>query len=140
MSTDIRPEISTKNKYWISRHRYYELKHFCLQYSEWKKLYSKLELDSLPKAVCISCISSKSGVSNPTEDIAILKAECKKRIDMVERAASSSDEDLAQYILKAVTESISFENLQTKHNIPCCRDTFYDRYRKFFWVLNGLRG
>ena len=33
--TDIRPEISKKNKYWISRHRYYELKHFCMQYREW---------------------------------------------------------------------------------------------------------
>ena len=30
MSTVIRPEISEKNKYWISKHRYYELKHLCL--------------------------------------------------------------------------------------------------------------
>ena len=40
MSTDIRPEVSVKNKYWISRHRYYELKHFCLQYGEWKQAYN----------------------------------------------------------------------------------------------------
>lgn len=32
MATVIRPEISPKNKYWISKHRHYELKHFCLQY------------------------------------------------------------------------------------------------------------
>ena len=35
MSTDIRPEISPNNKYWIEKHRYYELKHFCLQYPLW---------------------------------------------------------------------------------------------------------
>ncbi len=36
MGTDIRPEISRRSRYDISRHRYYELKHFCLQYPEWK--------------------------------------------------------------------------------------------------------
>lgn len=30
MGTDIRATISTKNRYWIEKHRYYELKHFCL--------------------------------------------------------------------------------------------------------------
>lgn len=40
MSTAIRPELSKSSKYWIDRHRYYELKHFCLQYPIWKKLLS----------------------------------------------------------------------------------------------------
>ena len=35
MSTVIRPEIARSNAYFISKHRYYELKHFCLQYREW---------------------------------------------------------------------------------------------------------
>ncbi len=39
MSTTIRPELSDKNKYWIDRHRYYELKHFCMQYDIWKQAY-----------------------------------------------------------------------------------------------------
>lgn len=45
MGTIIRPELSEKNKYWIEKHRYYELKHFCLQYVIWKKSY--LALDGL---------------------------------------------------------------------------------------------
>ena len=32
-----KPELSEKNPYHLSRHRYYELKHFCFQYPEWKK-------------------------------------------------------------------------------------------------------
>lgn len=32
-----KPELSKKNPYHLSRHRYYELKHFCFQYPEWKK-------------------------------------------------------------------------------------------------------
>lgn len=40
MATTIRPELSEKNPYWIEKHRYYELKHFCLQYPIWQKQYS----------------------------------------------------------------------------------------------------
>ena len=43
MATMIRPELSEKNPYWIERHRYYELKHFCLQYPIWKKAYAALD-------------------------------------------------------------------------------------------------
>lgn len=42
MSTTIRPKISEKNKYYIDKHRYYELKHFCLQYPLWEKQYNEL--------------------------------------------------------------------------------------------------
>jgi hypothetical protein len=44
MGTTIRPELSEKNPYWIEKHRYYELKHFCLQYPIWRKAYSVLDL------------------------------------------------------------------------------------------------
>ena len=49
MGTKIRPELSKKNKYWIPRHRYYELKHFCLQYPEWKEQYTNLSSVTTPK-------------------------------------------------------------------------------------------
>ena len=42
MSTVIRNEISKKNKWYIGKHRYLELKHFCLQYPEWKEEYHRL--------------------------------------------------------------------------------------------------
>ena len=44
MSTRIIPEISKNKPEWIPKHRYYELKHFCLQYPEWKKMVSELNL------------------------------------------------------------------------------------------------
>lgn len=43
MATTIRPELSEKNPYWIEKHRYYELKHFCLQYPIWRKAYASLD-------------------------------------------------------------------------------------------------
>ena len=48
MATVLRPELSPKNKYHIDKHHYYELKHFCLQYTERKKSYSAFDGTSLP--------------------------------------------------------------------------------------------
>jgi len=140
MGTDIRPEISKNSKYWISRHRFYELKHYCLQYPEWKKLYSALEEKSLPKGVCYECIVQQSGLSNPTADIGSLRAEYSKKIDMIDLIVNTADPELASYILKAVTEEVPFIYMETVLHIPCSRDTFYERYRKFFWLLSSVRG
>ena len=63
----------------------------------------------------------------------------KDRIDMVEHVAKETDTILASYILKAVTEEISYDCLKVKFNIPCCKDTYYDLYRRFFWLLNKAR-
>ena len=43
MGTTIRSELSKKNEYWIEKHRYYELKHFCMQYPIWKKLIDYID-------------------------------------------------------------------------------------------------
>lgn len=136
MSTLIRPEISRKNKYWIDRHRHYELKHFCLQYPEWKRAYrsspgisSSLNNDS-PRS---------SSYGDPTAKQAMHKTYYMERIKLIERVAGEADEQLHNYILKAVTEGLSYTYLRTKMNIPCSRDMYYDRYRKFFWLLDNAR-
>lgn len=138
MATLIRPEISEKNKYWIDRHRYYELKHFCLQYPIWKKAY--LSLDGFSKRTNeLGTVTKNNTHTNITEKCAISKTFYSERIDMVERAAKEADPDLYNYILKAVTEDVSFNYLKTVLDIPCSRDTYYDRYRRFFWLLSKER-
>jgi len=139
MGTVIRPVLSEKNKYWIERHRYYELKHFCLQYPEWKKMYVGLEGFS-KKASELTTRTNINLHGNPTEKCAISKAFYSDRISMVEDAASRTDEFIGDYILKAVTEGLSYDYLKTKLDIPCSRDTYYDRYRRFFWLLDKERG
>ena len=139
MATNIRPEISEKNKYWIEKHRHYELKHFCLQYPTWKRAYDDLD-DlgmTLTKFDCTPAGNSEPG--DPTAKCAIKKAYYRKRIELIERAARKADEWLWNYILKAVTEDLSFTYLKTRLEIPCSRDTYYDRYRRFFWILSESR-
>lgn len=137
MGTTLRPEISVNNKYYISKHRYYELKHFCLQYHEWKEDYNRIN--------AIKGINTKKEVvdytyiSDNTCDLAIIASDLSSRIDLVERTAYEADPDLMKYILKAVTENVSFSYLQSVMNIPCGKDMYYDRYRKFFWLLSKER-
>lgn len=58
------------------------------------------------------------------------------RMKVIERAAEEADPFLSSYLLKAVTEGYSYDHLKARLEIPCGRDMYYDRYRKFFWLLD----
>ena len=64
-----------ENKYWISRHRYLELKHFCLQYPLWIKNYLLLT-----NGVTIKSL-------DPTSERAIAIAEYRRVIALVYNTA-----------------------------------------------------
>lgn len=138
MATVIRPELSAKNKYWIDKHRYYELKHFCMQYMSWKKTYAALDELGMTTSL-MERMPSGNKTGDLTAKYAVRKAHYSEKIKMIERAAMEADEDLYVYILKAVTEGLSFTYLKTKLEIPCGRDMYYDRYRRFFWLLDSFR-
>ena len=136
MGTVIRPDISRKNKYWIDKHRHYELKHFCLQYPEWTREYHSSP--NIP--LSIMDVNSRSNIHNdPTFKEVMRKERCLERIKLIERVAKEADEDLHNYILKAVTEGLSYTYLKSKLDMPCGKDLYYDRYRRFFWLLDGSR-
>lgn len=138
MSTVIRPELSQKNKYWIEKHRYYELKHFCLQYPIWKK--ARASLNSMKAVVLDSAAFSGNGkFSDPTAKCAEARIFYSDRIAMIEKVAAKTDSELSNYILKAVTEGMSYDYLKLRLEIPCCKDTYYELYRKFFWLLSQER-
>lgn len=138
MVLKIKPELSSKNKYRLNKHRHYELKHFCLQYPMWKQLYSELNDPGIPLS-SINDIRTSNIPGDPTFKRAAAKLYYSDKIDMVEEIAFMTDKYLYEYIIKAVTEGRSYEYLKVKMNIPCGRDMFYDRYRRFFWLLNNAR-
>lgn len=138
MATVIRAKISENNKYYIDKHRYYELKHFCLQYKDWKRSYEACN-EAIIFTSGISDLPSNSVPSDLTAKYAIKRAYYSGNIRIVEKAAMEADEFLYDYILKAVTEGLSYTYLKTRLNIPCGRDMYYDRYRKFFWLLSESR-
>ena len=137
MATVIRPEISEKNKYYIDKHRYYELKHFCLQYPVWKKEIVNI-YDMTPSSN-LEYLGSSNLPNDPTYNLVATKMYYETKIKMIEDIAKQADDFLYKYILKAVTEGLSYTYLKSRLNIPCGRDTYYDRYRRFFWLLNKHR-
>lgn len=138
MGTKIRPELSIKNKYHIDKHRHYELKHFCLQYPTWKRVYSEID-DFNVTASSFDNMPSSNLPGDPTSKRAITKSSIAERIEMIERVAKEADIQLYDYILKAVTEGLSYTYLKSRLDIPCGKDMYYDRYRRFFWLLHKAR-
>jgi hypothetical protein len=138
MATKIRAEVSVNNKYYIDKHRHYELKHFCLQYPKWKKAYEEFNDPSIPLSM-IDAMPTSNIPGDPTAKRAMMKTYYSEKIELIEKAAIEADRYLWDYILKAVTEELSYTYLKSKLGIPCGKDMYYDRYRRFFWLLNKLR-
>lgn len=99
-----------KREYELSKHRFYELKHFCLQYQEWKKLYFDAD--------------GWSGEGDTTSRDGIRRGDLKTYMDMVESCARSTGVDILRFV---TTEGII---------IPS--DIRY-AYRRFFWELSRKR-
>lgn len=138
MGANVRPELSKKNKYWIDKNRFYELKYFCLQYPLWKKAYGLLDGMKL-YSYDLSGVPGSSLPTDTTGNCVEERSIYFERMQEIEEAALETDPYLASYILKAVTEGLSYNYLQSILEIPCSRDTYYDRYRRFFWILSKRR-
>ena len=139
MSHNIRhPETSKKNPFWITKERYYELKHFCLQYLHWRKLVGTI-------GTIRGSLTDKPPVC-PTNDIPdpVMEAAAKrefyvKRIEMIENAAYSANSAIANELLIGVTQGVSYEILNARDPLPVSKDEYYKAYRKFFWILDKAR-
>lgn len=138
MATPIRPQLSKNNKYWIEKHRYYELKHFCLQYPIWKKAYNALDGVS-GNGSFLSIVSKTNTRIDPVAKCVEAKMYYLDRMNLVNNAAKEADEALAEYIVVAVTEGLTYTYLSMKMDIPCSRDYYYEVYRRFFWLLSKAR-
>lgn len=137
MATEIRSELSKKNPYYISKHRYYELKHFCLQYPEWRSKYKSLEFQGIPYSPY--AFSRLSDISDPTAKLALIKTIYSDRMDMVEECARQTDEEIGPYIQIAVCEGCTYDKLNARLYVPCGRKKFYELYRRFFYILDKER-
>ena len=102
------------NKYEISKHRYYELKHWCLQYPEWERMHS--EIDGYFKHE--GDTTSKDGIK---------LAELWSKMLIVQRVCKMADADISEELLRTVTEG--------SKEIP---STSY-LYKRFFWLLDKMK-
>ena len=99
-----------KTEYTLSKHRYYELKHFCLQYSKWKEIYEDSD--------------GWSGNGDTTSRDGIKRAQMRTYMDLIEECARLTGIDILPYV---TVEGIS---------LPIKLRYFY---RRFFWELSRRR-
>lgn len=131
---DIRP--LNKDKYKISKHRFLEVYHHCMQYQEWKdELHYKK--DAVKSIEYGDTIRGSGGTGSSTEKLAIRRVELQKKCELIEQTAIEADADIYQYIIKAATNDyITYTYLQNVMGIPCSRNTYYSRRKKFYWLLS----
>lgn len=118
----------------LSKHRYYELLHWCLQYPEWEKRIQELKF--LPEVLKTRRENSKWIAKRGTEDLAMVLAELTANRELVRRVCNEASSELYYWLLLAVTRGLSFTELKTVYGIPCEKDMFYDRRRRFFLLLD----
>lgn len=110
--SELKRTVSKKNKYYISKHRNLELRHFCLQYKEWN-----------------DCLIKNTDPEH--------ESYYRRRINVIRESCDEAGEDLSKWLFSAVTEDRSYNNLVLSMGIPCCRDIYYQMLRKFFFVLSN---
>ena len=133
--------LSENSKYYISKHRYYELLHFCRQYTDFLSEKEAI-LATCVRPVVFDDVAIKH-IPTPQVDHmehwAIKLANVDDKIKLIEQTAVDTDEALSGYILMAVTGGLGYDQMNARYNVPCARNTFYDRYRRFFWLLDQRR-
>lgn len=131
-------ELSKKNKYYIPKYRYYELKYRCLQYPDWIREYGEIG-----RGVCSRAFENDRVDGGMRSDIVFLLAssmeEVKHRIDIIDNIIFEQlPKDLQDPIKEAVTKGKGWTVIQAKYELTCTRQEYYDAYHKFFWLYDKL--
>lgn len=113
-----------KTEYTLSKHRFYELKHFCLQYPEWEQRYS--ELDGYAK-------EAGSNEGDTTSRDGIRRADLAYKMTLVREVCHDVcgvyEEMIFDFVVLGNKPKLTFDQLD-----------FWYYYRIFFWELSRRRG
>jgi hypothetical protein len=122
------------NDYGISSKRYKELCGFCEQYTEWK---DELEFkkDTL-KSKNITDMPLATSGEDATQVLAIRRIDLESKCKIIENTAKQTNEYLAPYIIKSVTEEVPCWYLEEIMGMATCRKDFYAARRYFFFLLD----
>ena len=152
MATVIRPELSKKNEHHISKHRFYELKHFVQQYPEWNQYLRNFD-GRYSRGLLYDIGVNRTEFSNPTEEevekrelyfsrIALVK-ECLLAAFHGDRAMHRVEAwkwtEYDQAILDGIINGKSYDVIKARCDIPYSKELYYRNYHRFFWMLDQAR-
>lgn len=127
----------TWDDYGISRNRYKELQAFCLQYDEKKSKINRginaVANDGMPKG---------NFKKNTLEMNAIRNVVYQRDCEMIEQAAVAASSEIYPYIIKSVTNDLSFPYIEYDEKlgrIPVGKTEFYGYRRLFYHYLDLIK-
>ena len=122
-------------EYGISSARYDELSAFCKQYPEWKEFV--LNEIGQPQSPIISDMP-KSPNSNPDKILNLVakRMDYQKKIDLIESTARETDEEFMDYLIDNICFGTNITYLQMRKNMPLSQNSFYNKRRYFFYLLD----
>lgn len=127
----------TWDDYGISRNRYKELQAFCLQYDEKKSKINRginaVANDGMPKG---------NFKKNTLEMNAIRNVIYQRDCEMIEQAAVAASSEIYPYIIKSVTNDLSFPYIEYDEKlgrIPIGKTEFYGYRRLFYHYLDLIK-
>lgn len=127
----------TWDDYGISKHRYDELKAFCLQYDE-----KKSKINRSVGAVINDGMPKSNYKENPLENNAIRNVSYQKDCEMIEKAAIAASSEIYPYIIKSVTNDLSYQFIEYDEKlgrIPIGKTDFYGYRRLFYHYLDQIK-
>lgn len=123
--------------YGISRNRYKELQAFCLQYDE-----KKSKINRGVNAVANDGMPKGNFKKNTLEMNAIRNVIYQRDCEMIEQAAVAASSEIYPYIIKSVTNDLSFPFIEYDEKlgrIPIGKTEFYGYRRLFYHYLDLIK-
>jgi hypothetical protein len=119
-------------KYHIDTDKYNELFYFCKQYKARQR-----EIDSLYglSAIVMDGMPKSNTTGDQTANKVIKIDRLRSENELIEQTAIEADPYIYQQIIKNVTEGIAYDYLNCHYS----RGVFYDRRRRFFYLLSEKR-
>ena len=127
----------TWDDYGISRNRYKELQAFCLQYDE-----KKSKINRGVNAVANDGMPKGNFKKNTLEMNAIRNVIYQRDCEMIEQAAVAASSQIYPYIIKSVTNDLSFPYIEYDEKlgrIPVGKTEFYGYRRLFYHYLDLIK-
>ena len=123
-------------KYKLDKHEFLKAYHHAMCYNEWRKEYNAL-LDT-SKAIIYDDMPHGCNTKDTTAEAAEKREMLSKKMNLIEKTVMETEPDIFEYLLLAVTnEGITYDYLKTIKHIPCGKNLFYDRRRKFYYLLSS---
>lgn len=125
--------LSTKNKYYLPKETFLTVVHYCKQYPVWEAEFNAL----LDQNRAIEYDRDRVQTTNDydaTAEAAIKRAILSKKMEGVTQTAKDAAGDLWKWLILGVCYDMPYYALQLK-GIPCGKDVYYDRRRKFYFMM-----